>query len=587
MRFWLAVFDLGGRRRADAIPAQPILYANARRLALEVMHDDNSGQFAVLLSNADLLDSRGVLTCCIGFADGAKACSVWRDRGFPLIDARIWIDNDGLHVASPYFGPRAKKQTLKQTLLDVRGVDFEAKAGGEAQIGTRYDQQQWAPDYAWPGRLVSSVGVRYTPTRDNVLRFDAVDISLDARPARSPNLAPLDRGGTRKATVWTGDLDIGAVKVEYPHSQPRRTSRVDTFGVPAFRFEDVEVLGFRLDAGNVRNDTRQVLDRLAQDLNFHLDYQPNVADLVVPEPAADFRYRVATSTVVIELLRYGKMKLRSPCDPLGVLDYQSQHELVVRVLVGRVDDDSAQAHSPAVYVPAIFVDNPWSKVIGRDLQGFDKRMAHFCVQNGGRAVPLEMDGHLRGQGIPQPQPEPLDRIERVYLVGTTGTDDPEAAKEDLLLELDCSASQGTRDADFAPVDIDLALNSSALAFTRWRRSDFADAEFRRSFARSAIGGAVRGFRSVQVSPVGQRNKDLLRKTWITGTFTIDDEVRVAPTRGVAALTLHHQPSAPQGWRDLCDILAVEPGTWQPFSFPAGSWYRMKFSMNLTIDSGLA
>lgn len=584
MRFWLAVFDIGGRRRADTVAAQPILYSDARRLALEVLRDDQSGQYGVLLSNADLFDSRGVLSCCIGFANGAKACSVWRDRGFPLIDARIWEDEKGLHVASPFFGPRAKKQSLQQTLLDIRGVDLEKKAGPKALMDWRYDQQQWAPDYTWPGRLVASVDVGFTPRRDNVVRYDDVDITLDARPARSPDLVPLDRGRARKATVWTGDVDARSVEVAYSGGKPRRTSRADTFGVPAFRFEDVEVLGFRLDVGGADDDPRRVLDGLVQDLNFHLDYQPNAADRVVPEPAADFRYRVATPTVVIELLRYGKMKLRSPCTPLGVLDYQSQHELVVRVLVGRVDDDSAQAHSPAVYVPAIFVDNPWSKVIGRDLQGFDKRMARFCIQNGGRPVPLEMDGHVRG--VSAPEPEPLDRIERVYLVGKTGTKDPEADNEDLLLELDCSVVRGTRDADFAPVDIDLALNSSALAFTRWRRSDFDDPEFRRAFARSAIGGAVRGFRSVQVSPVGQRNTDLLRKTWITGTFAIDDDVRVAPTRGVAELILHNQASAPQGWRDLCDILKIEPGTWQGFSFPSGSWYRMKFSMDLNIDSGL-
>ena len=73
------------------------------------------------------------------------------------------------------------------------------------------------------------------------------------------------------------------------------------------------------------------------------------------------------------------MKARVPTAPLEVDDSQSQHELVVRLLVGRVDDDTAQAHAPAVYVPAIFVDNPWSKMLGRDAIGFDKRMAEFCV----------------------------------------------------------------------------------------------------------------------------------------------------------------------------------------------------------------
>ena len=82
---------------------------------------------------------------------------------------------------------------------------------------------------------------------------------------------------------------------------------------------------------------------------------------------------------MVELLRYGKMKLRQPLPSLRKDDYQSQHELLVRLLVGRVDDDTSQARDAAAFVPIIFVDNPWSKVLGRGVQGFDKRMADFCV----------------------------------------------------------------------------------------------------------------------------------------------------------------------------------------------------------------
>ena len=71
---------------------------------------------------------------------------------------------------------------------------------------------------------------------------------------------------------------------------------------------------------------------------------------------------------------------------MTILDYQSQRELVVRILVGRVDDDTAQARDAATYVPAIFVDNPWSKTIGRDLQGFAKCMANFCAERDGKRV---------------------------------------------------------------------------------------------------------------------------------------------------------------------------------------------------------
>ena len=114
--------------------------------------------------------------------------------------------------------------------------------------------------------------------------------------------------------------------------------------------------------------------------------------------------------------------------PVGREDYQSQHELIVRLLVGRVDDDTAQARAPAVYVPAIFVDNPWSKMLGRDLQGFDKRMANFLVSQGEVYARLLPDGRLaetRERGWPGPRcrtrtAHPLSDISGVSLVGEPG-----------------------------------------------------------------------------------------------------------------------------------------------------------------------
>ena len=163
--------------------------------------------------------------------------------------------------------------------------------------------------------------------------------------------------------------------------------RTDLFGPPAFRFEDVEVIGFRVDLGAYGRDFTPELERLVEPLNFHLK----------DSPIWDFRYRAATPILLIELLRYGRMRLKSPSPPLVPQDYQSQHELVVRLLVGKVDDDAAQAHDPATYVPAIFVDNPWSKVVGRDVQGFDKRMASFCVPGRGGPVAVLPDGCMHGQ----------------------------------------------------------------------------------------------------------------------------------------------------------------------------------------------
>ena len=76
------------------------------------------------------------------------------------------------------------------------------------------------------------------------------------------------------------------------------------------------------------------------------------------------------------------MRLKKEWRQITVEDFQSQHELLIRMLVGRVDDDTGQAHDPATYVPVLFVDNPWSKALGRDVQGFDKRLADFCTLEG-------------------------------------------------------------------------------------------------------------------------------------------------------------------------------------------------------------
>jgi hypothetical protein len=361
-----------------------------------------------------------------------------------------------------------------------------------------------------------------------------------------------------------------------------RVSRADTFGVPAFRFEDVEVLGFRIDLGTYGRDFTRDLDRLIEPLNFHLA-GPSGTDAIW-----DFRYRAATRVLLVELLRYGRMKLRSPSPPMAVEDFQSQHELLVRLLVGRVDDDTAQAHSPALYVPAIFVDNPWSKVLGRDLQGFDKRMATFWARDAGGLAPLRPDGRVAGHSGAG-EPRPLGDVARVTLVDSTGAPvDPDRPRT--ILDLDCSPANYEDWDAFDTIDLGLALNSLSLTGTRWRQSDFDAVEFRRSFARSAVTESLKGFRSIQVSPVTDRG---LEPAWITGTFVVDDDFRIARPSGIARLTFHavendrKAPTAPAAgpyWNLLCEMLG--DGRRADVSLPTGSWYRLLCSMDLSIDDGL-
>jgi hypothetical protein len=592
IRFWLATFE----RDAPLEEAVgPIVAGSTGKLAIEVLQEGED--WSVLFSSANDSEHPKTLTSFIGFATAAKACSVWLDRGFRLVDATITEAAGALRVFSPFFGFDQTAMFYDRPLLTLSGVNLEsaAPARDPSPLSVDYEQKLSAPDGAQPDLFVATRPVKWSPRRSNVRQWPPeylaqIQIDLGDSPARWPSLAWLASGPLQPRAAWSGEIQLperGEAKLGPPN--PRKIAHA--FGVPAFRFEDVEVLGFRLDLAALGHDVHDVHEKLAElvkPLNFHLN-EPEHATaggagyLTLP----DFRYRAATSILLIELLRYGRMKARVPVPPLGIDDSQSQHELLVRLLVGRVDEDCAQARDPAVYAPAIFVDNPWSKVVGRDAIGYDKRMAEFCVLSGGREEPLFPDGRLAAAagGTAAAQAEPLGDIRRVRLVERTG-----AGRGAPLLDLDFSTDHHKDPDALLPIDLDLIFGTSVLAGTRWRQSDFNEVAFRRSFASLAIADSLRSFRSIQVAPVVDRNLEL---TWITSTFTVEDDLRAAMPIGTATLTLHEvprddarraAPSAPAAWNLLCKMLG--DGRQATTTFGFGSWYRLIFSMDLTIDDGL-
>lgn len=562
--FWLGTCEVNPAVPPTGSVAEPIVAPGASTLAIEVIKEDKD--LAVLFSAADSRDHPETLACRIGFANAATACSAWRDRGFPLVDATIEYDGDALRVLTAYF---ADPETMQygDLLISIAGIHFEEY--GSEQLTAHYEQAQQAPDSAWPATYIRRRPVRWEPGRSRVTQVAAGPLRLDVKRTRCPSLRPFEPGDLRVAKAWSGVLHFPTEPI-YAKGKPERVSRADTFGVPAFRFEDVEVIGFRIDLGH-RPGLDEDLARLIEPLNFHLEPAQG------QDRISDFRYLPATRTVLVELLRYGRMKLKTQESPLTVLDYQSQHELLVRVLVGRVDDDTAQAHDPAIFVPAIFVDNPWSKVLGRDVQGFGKRMADFCIDEGSNIRPLRPDGCLPGEK----QPRSLGSISSIRLVNRTSN----AARPSgpPILDIDCSPETHSNWDAFRDVDLGLALGTFSLVDTRWRQTDFDRSEFRRAFARDAVRQALRGFRSVQVSPVGNRGLD---KTWITGAFTVDDHVRMVNPKGGARLTFRADPAAPGGWRNFCEVLEIPEGESATHSFQTGSWYRLNFSMSMTVDDGL-
>jgi hypothetical protein len=280
---------------------------------------------------------------------------------------------------------------------------------------------------------------------------------------------------------------------------------------------------------------------------------------------------------MIELLHYGKMKLKIATQPLTTADYQSQHEFLARMIVGRVDDDTAQARDPATFVPAIFVDNPWSKSLGRTVQGFDKRMADFFV---GTDV-LRPDGTV-GASEKQ-QPKPLGSISKIALTDKTG-----GKHGATLICLECPP-EALDDRAFETVDPGLALGPVPIAPMGWLQSDFDQAEYRRAFARSVAQGRFKEYNSIQVSPVGAtglRQQLERQTTWISGAMKFVSNVQFAQPNGTARLTFHTDSSSPKAWNDLCKLFGIDEGGKSHIIMPAGTWYRMRCSLNLNIKNGL-
>lgn len=559
--FWLATFEAAALYEDGEA-------AEAGALVLEIIRDGDD--YAVLLSTTKKVDEPQVLQCLIAFANVAKAASVWRDRGFPLNDAFIERSAEGkLVVDCPCFRqPSAIEYGAR--VIEIQGATLADPKGQpvKSPFEAKYEQLQQAPDYVFPATYVRRKKVEWTPTRSKVISLPPGQLTLGVPQSRFPNLT-LKGGTVTPNAVWHGTIELPAWRAPDSRAPEERVDRINEFGPPAFQFEAVEVLGFRLnlDELGVRNDA--LLSEMIDRLNYHLQTS-----------TPDFHYQPATRTLMLEMLRYGKMKGKGSAPPLRDDDYQSQHELLVRLLVGRVDDDTAQARDPATYVPAIFVDNPWSKLIGRNVQGFDKWMADFCVRDSDGVTPLPLlpDGRLTKEASPRA----LADIRQVNLVTRTGKG-PSGPK---LLELDCPYTTFEHWDDFSPIDLDLALGMSALAPTRWRQDDFDDMEFRRSFARSAIPGTLKGFESIQVSPVGETNflkawKD--QTTLIRGTFTVEDDPQIVMPNGTVTLTLFADPMAPKAWKSLCRLLGGREGdNGVSISLTTGNWYRMRCSMNLTI-----
>ena len=305
-RFCLATWKLAAAVPGSGKSAEPIAALGADTIAVEVVNEGD--EFAVFARLSTRSTARKILECRIGFVNGTKACSVWRDRGFPLVDATIEWKGDLLQVTTPFFGADPGTMQYEGLFISIKGVHFEDGVDPKETLSIYYNQYQEAPNSVSPATIVCRQVVKWRPDRSKIVRSKLVSsaLTLSVTSSRSPNLRPLQTGAINGVYMWSGTVGFfsAVTAIVPPDAKTLRVNRADTFGVPAFRFENVEVVGFRLDLSNIPDIQRRLAD-LIEPLNFHLRESGDGNSM------PDFRYRVATSTVLVELLRYGRMKLKS------------------------------------------------------------------------------------------------------------------------------------------------------------------------------------------------------------------------------------------------------------------------------------
>lgn len=623
--------------------------ADGRTGVVEVIRNQGAVHpHLVLLS--ELLDGR--LHCLIAFTRDAVLCDAMSARGFVCIESLIYFDDEDceLKVHAAAFVPDQREIKHDQEWLSVVGVTFGAGAEVD-KFERHYQQVLTSPDLVLPAENVRMVTTTWPLKRRDVLATNKSSARVTIAKLRWPKTLPLEEA--QPEAVWTGTIDRlkdGDIWGKPTRSPPRRERRPEEFRSHRSSFRAVEVLGARVEVprydarrrfgDNIERQDQQEEEfyGLISPLNFHL---PSKGESEPPYGSRpDFYYRPATSGLTIELLRYGQMSVAESIGGMEPDDIQSQHELLVRVVVGRVDEDSGQAQEVSTFVPALFVDNTWSKHMGRQYMGLDKRLAYFCTKNDGKLVPLSAADAC---DLRDPPPPPLWRIAEIRLAkglypplpkapdpedaGDTAAakakkkkekkafEDAKAAREALmdakaspvLLTIECDRDLIDGWDDFQAVPTDAVLRASPLAARRWRQEDFDDPEVRRDFARAAGQGSAGGFLGTQCSPLPADpkrdetgklialSKDEMEErwaaqTWVSGRYSMTGSAMMARPKGKITVTLHRVPNDPvEAWEHLCNLFEVPTasrGGQRTFVLGPGAWYRLQYDMELAMQNGL-
>jgi hypothetical protein len=327
----------------------------------------------------DIAPSRGggaAQFCPFAFTDDSRVLAWLREvLGVPALLAEIAVDGLKLEVRTAALTADSDVVDDNALLIRLRWEKAADPLPNSPDQSGQFVQLKQMRDDVSPARACVQDFVTGTWT----LTASAAPIpgggSLMIRNYRSFALAEvlgIEEGELSIAgsTGFDGKLTIAALKSDKfdPAAGPRHLPPVherpgDPQVPPPYRFRNVAISGYRLRAHH--KDLVKICDKF---LNHPF------------RKRRPFKYVPATSSVFIEHLHYGSMSSLAP--PVGVVgpdDRETQKELVLRMLVARVDDDGLPGlgTDPRVFCPFICVDSGWSLVSGREVLGYPKLRGSF------------------------------------------------------------------------------------------------------------------------------------------------------------------------------------------------------------------
>jgi hypothetical protein len=229
---------------------------------------------AVLISvTPNRADGIGQLSCVLALCNDPVLADLAREYGFPVVEADLVYDSGRLQAKVGLFadGSTRDPEGIREALLiTFAGITDFNEHKGEQLPWPSYMQRASSPD---PDRCAAELrvidsGWPTVPAKvERVPKTKAMRLTFER--VRFPNLSFLLHAEAMPKSVMSRLVDLPPP----PQAPPKASARIPqatVFG-PAFRFKNVEIIGFRIDASRIGPDANVgiLLERFAQSPRRH------------------------------------------------------------------------------------------------------------------------------------------------------------------------------------------------------------------------------------------------------------------------------------------------------------------------------